>query len=145
MRFFQKATTTTTPSAASQCQLPSLPCTLVNITYDQLLFLQDMSTGLNVYGCYAYGFYATSQVHTLSFGFRQDPTEWFLNEVFVVANDTNQQLLSNGCSETGDLTGWIYSENNGCGPGWSKVDGNVITLIREIITILAAVMGKLTI
>ncbi|CAF1438110.1 unnamed protein product [Didymodactylos carnosus] len=127
IRFFQKAITITTSSTESQCQLPSLPSTSMGllITFGQLLFLQNMLTGLNVYMCYVYGFYATSQAHTLSFGFQQDPAWWHLDDVFVVADDENQQLLINGCFEMGNLTGWNYSDNGGCIAGWSIVENIV--------------------
>ncbi|CAF1092882.1 unnamed protein product [Didymodactylos carnosus] len=135
-------TPTTTPSAASQCQLSSLPSIPVNITYDQLLLLQNMSTEFNVYECYAYGFYATSQTHTVSFGFRQDPLAWCLDDVSVVNNDTNQQLLNNSGFETGNLTGWIYSDMNSCGLGYSKVDNNVTNAHSGIYYYLSGCNGE---
>ncbi|CAF4229120.1 unnamed protein product, partial [Adineta steineri] len=54
---------------------------------------------------------------TIVFALRDDPGEWFLDDVSIMDQSGNE-LLSNGGFETGDTTDWIYcNPNNGAASG----------------------------
>ena len=63
------------------------------------------------YTCYAYTWIASGSSATLSFLFRNDKGGWLLDNVSVKHGST--EMIYNGGFDSGDLTGWKQSTENG--------------------------------
>ncbi len=87
------------------------PCQPTNVGSSSTL-LSISSVTSTVYTCYAYEWTApTTGTVTLAFQLRNDPSNWYLDDVSVY--DGGTQMLVNGGFETGSLSPWVVTFPNG--------------------------------
>ncbi len=87
------------------------PCQPTNVDSSSTLLSISLvnSTG---YICYAYEWTAsTTGAVTLAFQLRNDPSDWYLDDVSVY--DGSIQMLVNGGFESGSLSPWVVTFPNG--------------------------------
>ncbi len=90
---------------------PVAPCTPTNISSSSTL-LSISSVNSTGYICYAYEWTAlTTGNVTLAFQLRNDPSNWYLDDVSVY--DGGIQILVNGGFESGSLSPWVVTFPNG--------------------------------
>ncbi len=90
---------------------PTPPCTPTSVGSNSTLYSATPTTA-SQYQCLAYDWTSpTTGLVTLAFQFRNDPGNWYLDDVSVY--DGGTQMLSNGGFETGSLSPWVRTTPHG--------------------------------
>jgi len=90
---------------------PTPPCTPTSVGSNSTLYSATPTTA-SQYQCLAYDWTSpTTGLVTLAFQFRNDPGNWYLDDVSVY--DRGTQMISNGGFETGSLSPWVRTTPHG--------------------------------
>lgn len=115
------STTSTRTTTTSGIPATTNICTGSYTYVSQLLYLNVIST--LSWTQYKFNYTAPSVTSVrLTFSFRNDPSYWYLDDVFVT-NSSGQQLLLNTGFEQGTLANWIF-----CNPNSASSSGAVTNL-----------------
>ncbi|CAF1491182.1 unnamed protein product [Didymodactylos carnosus] len=85
---------------------------------DTILLLSLIDSPPFNYTYYQYTYRATSNLTTLTFAFRQDPSYWCLDDISVIMSNSsnNVNIISNGGFESGSLENYTICNPSGTQP-----------------------------
>ncbi|CAF1128629.1 unnamed protein product, partial [Didymodactylos carnosus] len=105
---------TTNTTYSTSCTIPSWK----GNNNDTILLLSLIDSPPFNYTYYQYTYRATSNLTTLTFAFRQDPSYWCLDDISVIMSNSsnNVNIISNGGFESGSLENYTICNPSGTQP-----------------------------